>query len=354
MSLQTICANVALDLGVAVPAGPVFGSTVPAAQRLFAQARRAAEALHRRAPWSALVVEHEFTASGSSSGSAPGDFALPEDFAWMVSDTLWERSRYWALRGAMSPQKWQLYKSSIFGRATIWRRWRVRLPSGAAAGAATQFSIDPPIAAGDTTSKFVFEYVSKNWCVSQPPGGPTAMADHWTGDNDQSVLDEWLIELGTRWRVLRRLGLAYDEDKDEAEREEDKAIARDAGTAILDLVPAARRDDFIGQYTLGAFPPVPAPPLAQMAAAATIVGPPASRLLLAPPPAAPLPLTRRPDLLPQRRPPNGADGGADRDGAFLAPRRRPSAPMGPSVPAGVLAPLEPRRPRLYQPPMSDE
>jgi hypothetical protein len=279
MTLLTICQSVAADLGVNLPRPPVFGSQVPVAQRLFAQARRAAQSLYRRAPWVELVTEHTFTASGIS------DYPLPADFGWMVDDTLWERSRYWALRGAMSPQKWQLYKSSIYGRATIWRRWRIRLPSGSGAGAAAMFSIDPQISSTDNTSSFVFEYVSKNWCVSNIAGQAQTMAADWTCDNDDSVLDEWLIELDTRWRMLRRLGLDYSDDQDEAEREIDKAVARNGGGAILDLVPAHKRDDFIGQYTLGAFPPIPPPdPLAAIAASRPRLGPPGSP----PPPSMPL------------------------------------------------------------------
>jgi hypothetical protein len=280
MSLLSICQNVSYDLGIDEARPPIFGSAVPVARRLFAQARRAAEALHRRTAWSAMIIEHEFTAAGNS------DFPLPADFAWMVDDTLWERSRYWALRGVQSPQRWQLYKSSIYGRATIWRRWRIRVATGAGAGTPTVFSIDPPIVPGDNTSRFVFEYVSKNWCVSALNG---AMSPVWTSDNDTSILDEWLIELSTRWRMLRRMGLSYDEDQDECDREWDKAVARDGGTAILDLVPRAKRDDFIGQYTLGAFPPVPA----RQAPTTLLTPPPPARILgQPPPPAGP--------LLPQR------------------------------------------------------
>jgi hypothetical protein len=251
MTLLSLCQNVAYDLGVNAPVAPLFGSKVPVAQRLFAQARRAAQSVYRRAPWVALTIEYTFTADGVS------DYPLPGDFGRMINDTLWERSRYWALRGSMSPQQWQRYKSSIYGRATIWRRWRIRVPSGDGAGTPATFSIDPPIPATDFTSSFVFEYVSKNWCVSQAAGQPQTMASDWTSDNDTAVIDEWLIELETRWRMMRRLGFAYDEDQDEANREIDKAIARDGGTATLDMVPAYKRDDFIGQYTLGAFPPVP-------------------------------------------------------------------------------------------------
>jgi len=254
VTLKSICENVAADLGIDAPLPPIFGSRTPVNRRLFAQARKAAKSLARKTQWTALVVEHQFTADGSA------DFELPEDFWWLVDATAWEVSRYWSMRGAMSPQQWRFYKNSIYGRATIWRRWRIRLPSGAVPGAAgAKFSVDPPVPAGDHTSRFVFEYVSTNWCLTA--NGTTA-AD-WTADTDRSLLDEDVIELGTRWRMLRRLGLSYDEDKDEYERELEKLVSRDGGTAILDIVPHTRREDFIGQYTLGAFPPTPPPtPLA--------------------------------------------------------------------------------------------
>ena len=398
MTLLSICQSVAADLGVNLPRPPVFGSQAPAAQRLYAQARRAAQSLYRRAPWVELITEHVFTASGVS------DYPLPDDFGWMVDDTLWERSRYWALRGSMSPQKWQLYKSSIYGRATIWRRWRIRIPSGSGAGAAPMFSIDPQISATDNTSSFVFEYVSKNWCVSRVAGQAQTMASDWTSDNDDSVLDEWLIELGTRWRVMHRLGLDYADDQDEAEREIDKAVARNGGGAILDLVPAHKRDDFIGQYTLGAFPPVPpADPMAAIAAPRSRLGPPGSpappSMPLLPVRPAPLqfegePATRPrlprriarpgppgirpaaafvPPLVPSASGPllapasvlvapvpvvQGASMPAERDrihpqAAWPAPPPPPPASVVLRPPGQPLTPTVPRGRRFPQPPMSD-
>jgi len=253
MTLATICSNVARDLGIDDPPTPLWGSKLPTARRLIAQSRRAAFALHRRALWTNTIIEHTFTATGVS------DYALPADFFRLVNDTVWERSRYWAMRGALSPQAWQLYRSSIYGRATMWRRYRIRVPSGEGSGQPTMFSIDPAVASTDQTSSFVFEYQS-GWYI-QTAGGP--MAVDWTGDNDRCILGENLVELDAIWRMLRRIGLAYDEEKDEAERQIDKAVARDGGTQTLNLVPAVKRDDFIGQYSLGAFPPVPPPPAMQ-------------------------------------------------------------------------------------------
>jgi hypothetical protein len=159
LSLLSIVSNAANNVGIPAPTS-IFGNTDAGAVRLLQLARRAAKNLSTRTNWTSLIVEHVFVASGSTT------FALPADFDRMIGDTLWDRSRFWRMRGAMTPQQWQMYKSTLFGRSSIERRWRIRMTSGDAAGAAAVFEIDPAISTTDTSSTFVFEYVSSNWCRS--------------------------------------------------------------------------------------------------------------------------------------------------------------------------------------------
>jgi hypothetical protein len=335
-NLLTICTNAANDAGVTIPA-TIVNNADPAAARLLQMARRSAREVAERHNWTALTVENVFIANGTS------DYLLPPDYRSIVNDTLWDRSRFWRMRGALSPQQWQMYKSSIIGRASIERRWRIRVPAGDPGGAAAQFEIDPPIT-GDVTSTFVYEYVSKNWCASTllkqatnaistsifivgvsglgggavlgvggyaigdtvtlaggtfttpttivltsvnmagvpltgeilVPGNYTAVpinpvgeastSGHgsgetwtmswgnmtqqgWRADTDVPLLEDDVIELGVLWRLLRRLGLAYDEEKDEFDRRLDLLVARDGGTATLDLAPVDRFA-LIGPYNL--------------------------------------------------------------------------------------------------------
>jgi len=336
LSLLSICTNAANNVGVSAP-GAIFGNSDPSAKRLLQMARRTGISLMKRANWTALTVEHVFIANGTSI------YTLPSDFRSLINDTMWDRTRFWKMRGAMSPQQWQNYKSSIIGRATIERRWRLKLPGGDAAGATVNFQIDPDIGTADHTSIFVYEYVSKNWVASatkqsivgvtpansgseyligdilaiaggtsttaaqllvtkvsegvpllddqgnqlyaddgvtplysvQPggiveaevtvagtysvlPSSPALVSGgsgmgatfqftttgagqaDWAADSDVSVLDEDLIELGVTWRLLERMGFSYAEERDEYEREVDKAVARDGGTMTLDLAPYDR------------------------------------------------------------------------------------------------------------------
>jgi hypothetical protein len=160
------------------------------------------------------------------------DYTLPSDFQRPIDGTLWDRSRYWQMRGPQSPQQWQLYKSSVIGQASVQRRFRFRQEAGA-----LRLSIDP--VPTDNGSPLVLEYVSNGWC--QSAGGVAQTT--WLADTDTLILDETLFKLGMTWRMLRRLGLSYAEEMSEYETEVRKAMATDGGSAILGLVSSV--SDFL-------------------------------------------------------------------------------------------------------------
>lgn len=179
------------------------------------------------------------------------DYPLPSDFERLVDNTVWDRSRFWAMRGPLSPQQWQLYKSSVIGRASIQRRYRLRsvYSSGAmniggggigtgGVGALSEyrtfFSIDPtPF---DPNAQFVLEYVSNGWCQSAA-GIPQ---NSWRADTDVAISSDidYLLRLSLKYRILRRLGLSYNEELNEFEYQMDKAIAHDGGGVILNMAPS--------------------------------------------------------------------------------------------------------------------
>jgi hypothetical protein len=340
MSLLSICQSAANNIGITAPSS-IIGSTDPTAQRLLQMARRTGREMSTRTNWVSMIVERVFYANGSA------ELQLPPDMRSIIDDTLWDRTHYWRMRGPMTPQQWQLYKSSVIGRATIERRWRIKMPTGGMAGTPALFTIDPSVGspgfatdgAGNILtddqgfpltvdpgvgSQFVLEYVSKNWVKSttrfqmsdamiakhgigysigdiiplsggvvgatpasiyvtqiyEPtggiitaeittpgvfpsvPGGLTLLpdsgpgpsanwatfynnsqtftgltSDDWMADTDTALMDEDLIELGVIWRMMHRLGLSYDEEKSEYMNQLGQAVARDGGTAILNLVP---------------------------------------------------------------------------------------------------------------------
>jgi len=291
MSLFSICANAVADTSFPQQV-QLFGNPDQTAIALIACARRAVKDLirHNNVGWTALVSEYDFqtnsvTLTGdvtvgspvianvsSIGGLTPGIFyytgnlfpnnaiiqsigtttitlnqnatagglaqsiifgqagyALPADFGSFVDSTMWDRSRFWSMRGPLSPQQWQMYKSSVIGKATIERRWRVKQPVQGINGT-TYFFIDPTPAAG---SQLVFEYNSNSPILSAT-GTPQK---DWLADTDSCKLDEYVIELGVKYRMLRRFGYDYSVEFDEFERAADVYVANDGGMGILSISP---------------------------------------------------------------------------------------------------------------------
>jgi hypothetical protein len=293
VSLYTICSAVASYIPVAVPSS-IIGNSDETASLLLQCAQDEGEALARRPQggWVNMIAEYDFTtvAIGPINGIAtngsniitgftttagiepntfyvfgPGcnnntivatvpdihtvtlnqpiqglgtspstggytfgqsDYALPVGFERAIDNTFWDRSRFWSMRGPLSPQQWQLFKSSVIGKASIQRRYRFRRIAGS-----TLFSVDP--CPTDNDSALVFEYVSNAWCQSDV----AVLQTQWMADTDTGVIDEYLMRLGVRYRMLRRLGLSYQEELSEYERQVDKAVAQDGAAAILNMTP---------------------------------------------------------------------------------------------------------------------
>lgn len=108
------------------------------------------------------------------------DYPLPADFQRPIDGTLWDRARFRAMRGPLSPPQWQFAKSSVAGRAAIARRFRFRNVGGQ-----TMLSLDPVPA--DNGAALVLEYVSNAWCRSAA-GAPQSA---WAADTDVGILDEF-------------------------------------------------------------------------------------------------------------------------------------------------------------------
>lgn len=196
-----------------------------------------------------VTLDQNATAGGTAQTIIFGQagYPLPSDFGHFIDSTMWDRSRFWKMRGPLTPQQWQLYKSSIFSRATLERRWRVKQPVHGTSGQ-TYFFLDPT--PGDSNAALVFEYSSNSPILSNI-GTPQT---DWLADTDTCKLPEYLIELGVRWRMLKRFGYDYSTELDEYERAADVAAATDGGMDILDIAQPPNTWDVFDPATVGIGP----------------------------------------------------------------------------------------------------
>ncbi|MES0385716.1 MAG: hypothetical protein ABUJ98_14175 [Hyphomicrobium sp.] len=197
MTLLTLCQNVADDVGVERPT-TIVGNPDRTAKRLLRAATRECQLLAKQ-DWSILQRPHEY-----STVAGVDAYDLPDDFESLLSDTSWDRTNYWLIRGGMTAKEWQVRKSAIIATTAFRKEFRIKR----GAGNVRQYFIDPvPTEADD----LVFEYKSKGWAQSSTG----VVQSQWLADTDTAILDEDLVEMGVLWRYLKRIGQSYIEEFNE-------------------------------------------------------------------------------------------------------------------------------------------
>lgn len=195
MSLLTICQNVAGEAGFGIP-GSIVGNTDDTAVLLLKLVNRAGGLLARK-PWEILQKDYTFNLVNGTD-----NYAFPADLGWFQDYTMWDRNQFWALRGGLNATDWQALKSGVQSTTP---RQRFRVWKG-------RIYIHPVPA---NTDAMVIEYISNQWSTGLPGPGPKSSM---TLDADTALIDEFTLEMEVLWRFLNRKGMAYAEEKDQAER----------------------------------------------------------------------------------------------------------------------------------------
>jgi hypothetical protein len=222
VSLLTLCQNVVNETGIGDAPATIISNTDKLAVQLLALAQKEVRILGGM-NWQALVAEQTITTANGTD-----NYALPTDWDRYVSDTFWDATNYWPMRGSIDPQQWQALKRGIVS-ATIRKRFRVKagkvyiFPTPTAIESLIgEYIINTPVAASGGTKKTSF-----------------------TVDTDTSVVPEFLVELGVKWRILQAKGLDYTDARDEYDDQVRTNFAQD--------VPAPTLNDGIPTETTPTF-----------------------------------------------------------------------------------------------------
>ena len=219
MTLLSICQAVIDEIGENRPTS-IINSSDPVARRLVAAANAEGLALSRAHLWSILQREHTFTTSVDVDA-----YQLPADFYKLTQSTAWNRSDFRQMTAGMSPAQWQRAKGYLTSSPSGY--YQIRILSGPLTGSVL---VDPvPAGALD----LVYEYQSAWWCQSSGGTGQAA----WAADTDVPVLDAELMRLGILWRMRRILGMAYSDDRADAEIALRAAIVADLALQPGNLAP---------------------------------------------------------------------------------------------------------------------
>lgn len=217
MSLLTVAQAIAEEIGLPSPS-TVVGNSDRTAKQLLRVLNRAGRLLAKK-NWTILQKEHTFS---TSNGTASYD--LPSDFDRLIDLTVWDRTQYWQLRGALNAAAWQVRKSALIATTSLRSNFRIKPDT-----LVNKFFVDPT---PTSTRDLVFEYVSSQWVKDS---GNSTGRIAYAADTDVALVPEELLELEGIWRMLNRKGFAYAEEKLEAEKAIDRTFAADRAISVLNM-----------------------------------------------------------------------------------------------------------------------
>jgi hypothetical protein len=214
VSLLTACQAVVKETGIGTYPATIISNTDNTAVQLNAIAERAAKILMRR-NWQKALREHTIT---TANGTAA--YTLPTDWDRYLSQTAWDATAYWPMRGSIGAPLYQAEKRGLVTAVNVRKDFRVWQ------GGVTIFPTPT------TVNTLIIEYIRNTpWTDST---GVTYRVTA-TADADITVFPERLLELEILWRWRRAKGLAYDEEKQEAMQQADLAYAQDTPSPILNF-----------------------------------------------------------------------------------------------------------------------
>ena len=163
------------------------------------------------------------------------DYALPQDFANLITESVWDRSTYREAPGPLTPQEYQRLQGGLLDTVALTPRYRIALNEDTST---VGLAFDP-IPSG--AEEIAFEYISTSW-ARESASSPIAL-NRLTRDSHLPVFPDHLMELDLEWRVRKAQGLNYRSDIAEFEMERDRLFSQKIG--LRDVYMAPQHEDIL-------------------------------------------------------------------------------------------------------------
>jgi hypothetical protein len=195
------------EIGLTCPTLIVSNTDPTAVQILSLANREGAELTDVEGGWPELRGEQTIPL-------VPGQEAydFPADLLYYRQGTGWDDTSGWQVAGPTSDREWQQIKAGYTLTLPV-LRYRIM-------GGQIHFSPVPGAGASDS---IVFEYMSACWCKSKTG----TLQTYFQADTDVPILNDDLLILGLKWRLLAAKGMNYAEER----ATYDAAVARKQGRA---------------------------------------------------------------------------------------------------------------------------
>jgi len=229
-SINDICNQVAIEVGIPKQED-VFASTDPASEQLVFLSNSAGYELIQNEAWEGLVREYVITTQEGDDGT----YDLPDDFAYMINQTGWDRTNNVPMLGPLSAQEWQYLEGRDLVSQTIYASFRevdnvFRL-----------FPQPPPVGLD-----IHFEYISRNWVLTG--GVPEAFADKVVGPGDIVLYEPILFERLLKVRFLEARGFDTTAAVQQLQTAFTSWTGKDKGAAVLNAGTGRRGFPYLDAY----------------------------------------------------------------------------------------------------------
>jgi len=229
---QDILNGVAVEVGLGASNSP-FSDTNPIYGQLIRLLNVAGRELIELYPWQEMIRNFDMTTAEGDTG----DYELPDDFAYMINQTNWNRTQRLPMGGPLSNQQWEFLKGRKMAQNTIYLQFMQQN---------NKFKVFPqPPPVGFNLN---FDYMSRGWVI--PASEPTEFADKVVAGGDLVLYEPILVSRFLKLRFLQAKGFDATKAMDDFAQSFDARTGHDKGAPMLNLngVPSPLR--YLNYYNL--------------------------------------------------------------------------------------------------------
>ena len=215
MNILEICQEVA-DIAAIQKPDSLFSRNSQHNASFLSVAKAELNSLMRYGDWQDLTKEGSFITTAGKS-DYPIDEIVP-DFYALIKDTIYIKDSSEKIIGAITPEQWMRDKYFFNSDTSV----KFKIQSNC-----FKFLEEPPCGV-----KIVFQYRANSVCIDAKTREekPTI-----TKDTDIPIFDAYLVQLGILYRLLCKIGMSYDEEYNEYEKELRKKFGAALATKDIDL-----------------------------------------------------------------------------------------------------------------------
>lgn len=185
--------------------------------------------------WETLQIEGAITLLGGG----VAEYALPVDYNRIVNDTIWDDTNSRPVRGPIDVREWQEFNKGFAQLAGLELVCRIQRSTTSTNKVMTFY---PDTSAADIS----FWYISDKPVVSSSGTAQTEILK----DDDEFIVPAKAVRAAAKWRLLRSLGMSFDDERIEYASVLDDLASNDSGGKKI-ITTRSRRYDIANTPSSG-------------------------------------------------------------------------------------------------------